>query len=89
MALKITSQGKVDKRTKEYQILCEAMKKARKARAAEKKKPTLKKSAKSSSTLRRNDGRLDQRTKEGKAAAERMAKARAARGKKSFWSKFF
>ena len=78
MAIKKTSNGTVDKRTKEYKEMVERMAKARKA-AAKKAitKPVVKKT--SSSVKRNANGTLDKRTKEGKEIAQRMAKARAAK----------
>lgn len=74
MAVKKTSTGAVDKRTKEGKAICARMAKARAAAAkktAAAKKPAVKKTS---------SGAVDKRTKEGKAIAARMAKARAAKG---------
>lgn len=74
MAVKKTSEGKVDKRTKEGKAIAERMAKARAARA----KSTAAK--KKTSTLKRTQsGKVDKRTKEGKEIAARMAKARKAK----------
>jgi hypothetical protein len=71
--------GKMDRRTTEYQEAVARMAKARKAMS----KTRDAGSAKSSTAAagRRADGRLDQRTAEGKAMATKMAAMRAARGK--------
>lgn len=74
MAVKTTSAGKMDKRTKEYKDLQERLAKARAAKA---KSTTPKKQT--TQLKRTASGKVDKRTKEGKEIAERMAKARKAK----------
>lgn len=59
MAAKMTAEGKMDKRTKEYKILKERLAKARKAQAGAKRHQ--------STLMRTKSGKVDKRTKEGKA----------------------
>ena len=75
MAIKFTTTGKLDKRTKEYKVLTARLARARATRAKSSvpAKPRLRKTA---------AGKVDKRTKEYKAMAARMAKAR--RAKNSF-----
>ena len=73
MALKRTSSGKVDKRTKEYKEMCANLAKARKKAA--------KKSSSSTAIKRTASGKVDKRTKEYKEMCANLAKAR--RKKKS------
>ena len=73
MALKRTSSGKVDKRTKEYKEMCANLAKAR--------RKTAKKSSSTSSNKRTASGKVDKRTKEYKEMCANLAKAR--RKKKS------
>lgn len=68
MAIKITSEGKVDKRTKEGKALVARMERARAAKS-KKTKSTIKKT---------KSGKVDKRTKEGKEICARMEKARKA-----------
>jgi hypothetical protein len=80
--------GKIDRRSKEYQEAVARMAKARgemkkqRKAAASPKPAAAPKAAAATSEGRRADGRLDQRTAEGKAMAEKMAEMRAKRGKK-------
>jgi hypothetical protein len=69
--------GKMDRRTAEYQDAVARMAKARRA-MGKSRAPS-----KSSGGQRRSDGRLDQRTAEGRAMAAKMAAMRAQRGKSS------
>lgn len=75
MAVKTTSAGRMDKRTKEYKELKERLAKARAAKAK-----TNVPAAPQSKLKKTASGKVDKRTKEGKAIAERMAKARKAKG---------
>lgn len=85
--------GKLDRRTAEYQEAVDRMAKARRALGTSRKgaaKPAAKAAAAEGGAGRRADGRLDQRTAEGKAMAERMAAMRAKRGKgKGFFAWLF
>lgn len=71
--------GKMDRRTSEYQEAVARMAKARKAMGKARKTEAAKPAA--ASQGRRADGRLDQRTVEGREMAAKMAAMRAARGK--------
>ena len=68
--------GKMDRRTTEYQDAVARMAKARRAMGKVRRTPP-----KASGGARRSDGRLDQRTAEGRAMAAKMAAMRAQRGK--------
>lgn len=72
MAVKFTTAGKMDKRTKEYKELKQRLVKARatKKSATKTLKSTLKKT---------KSGKVDKRTKGGKTVCARMAKARRAK----------
>ena len=74
MALKRTSDGSVDLRTKQGKAIAARMAKARAARSKSK-------TTKSTGTKlkRTQSGKVDKRTKEGKAIAARIAKARRAK----------
>ena len=68
--------GKMDRRTSEYQEAVARMAKARRAMGKSRTSPP-----KAKGDQRRSDGRLDQRTAEGRAMAAKMAAMRAQRGK--------
>ena len=68
--------GKMDRRTTEYQQAVARMAKARKAMGKARNSPES-----AAAPGRRADGRLDQRTVEGREMAAKMAAMRAARGK--------
>lgn len=76
MALQRTASGRVDKRTKEYKVMCANLAKGR--RKVARQNAALKRAA--SSVKRTKSGKVDKRTAEGKAIAARMAKARRAKG---------
>lgn len=69
--------GKMDRRTTEYQEAVARMAKARRAMGKVRRTPPKAKAG----GARRADGRLDQRTAEGRAMAAKMAAMRAQRGK--------
>lgn len=67
------ADGKIDRRSTEYQEAVVRMAKARRAMRSS-RKPAR---ARPSSGSRRADGKMDQRTAKGKAVADRMAAMRA------------